>query len=508
MPELPEVERAAALIRDVGAGKIIERVETKEDVIVYSGMTHQDFAKEITGRKLIDARRYGKVFYFELEGLGKHPVLHFGMTGMLQVRGGEATYYQSSKRGSDKAEWPPRFMKFVIHFKDPNTNSITELAFMDARRLGRVRLCASPLEEPPISDLGFDPILSMPEFSEFEGKVKKRTCPIKALLLDQSFSAGVGNWVADEILYNAAVHPEQRCNTLNTGQLKAIHHHTKNVCEIAIGVNADSSKFPEYWLFKHRWGKGKKTKHDLLLPSGKPATIKWVTVGGRTSAYVVEVQILPRGTTIEGEEDKDDESEERASASKKRKRGDRVPATVSRKKSKQRRSSEDEVGPNAEKLGDGDDVGEEGNLSELTSLSDLEIEAEVKVDKPKTRSRTVGGKKPARGKGDSKADVVVVQGDIGADLDDEELSRTRTRTGRSGKKDVVPSQARNRTATRAKKRNTDVPIKNSEDSNEALDSQAPTRASRRSTRNQASNASKQEDAGSGPSGRRTRSKYW
>lgn len=73
---------------------------------------------------------------------------------------------------------------------------VTEVAFLDARRLGRIRLCQSPLTEPPISTLGFDPILSMPSFEDFKKGVVKRSCPIKALLLDQSFSAGVGNWVA------------------------------------------------------------------------------------------------------------------------------------------------------------------------------------------------------------------------------------------------------------------------------------------------------------------------
>lgn len=71
-----------------------------------------------------------------------------------------------------------------------------QIAFVDARRLGRIRLCKSPLDEPPISSLGFDPILCMPALDDFSSLVSKRGSPIKALLLDQSFSAGVGNWVA------------------------------------------------------------------------------------------------------------------------------------------------------------------------------------------------------------------------------------------------------------------------------------------------------------------------
>ena len=83
-----------------------------------------------------------------------------------------------------------------MHIRDPETDSTTEIAFLDARRLGRIRLVKSPLEEPPISTLGFDPILSMPTLEDFKAQVIRRSCPIKALLLDQSFSAGVGNWVA------------------------------------------------------------------------------------------------------------------------------------------------------------------------------------------------------------------------------------------------------------------------------------------------------------------------
>lgn len=102
MPELPEVNKAVNLINRIGVGKVIQKVETVEDTIVFAGTTHDDFvrfkslpplfnqpiyrkAKELTGRTLESAGRYGKVFYLNLSGSGKMPVLHFGMTGMLQV---------------------------------------------------------------------------------------------------------------------------------------------------------------------------------------------------------------------------------------------------------------------------------------------------------------------------------------------------------------------------------------------------------------------------------------
>ncbi|KAF8528041.1 Formamidopyrimidine-DNA glycosylase H2TH domain-containing protein [Hysterangium stoloniferum] len=308
MPELPgehgyssicsltrsslEVERAVRLIRQVAKNRAIEHVETTEDKIVYSGTTHDQFAKAIAGRTVIDAGRYGKVFYINLSGEGSSPVLHLGMTGMLQVKGQEPTYYRQKPR--ELEAWPPRFMKFILHIAPTATEPASQLAFLDPRRLGRIRLCNSPLTEPPISTLGFDPLLSMPPLEEFSLAVRKRACSIKALLLDQSFSAGIGNWLADEILYQAHVHPEQYANHVNDTQMSDLHTKMVEICRKAVDVNADSSQFPDNWLFKHRWGKGKKMNQStLLLPGGGTATIKWIKVGGRTSAFVPELQTLP-----------------------------------------------------------------------------------------------------------------------------------------------------------------------------------------------------------------------
>ncbi|KAI9460155.1 hypothetical protein BJY52DRAFT_1263338 [Lactarius psammicola] len=309
MPELPEVERAAALLRSISprqANKASRR--HCKTTSCTANITHDAFANEISLRTIKTVGRYGKVFYLELDGEGRHPVLHFGMTGMLQLRGKMPVHYREAPRKAS-TEWPPPFMKFILHIgpassdRDENEKEVTEVAFLDARRLGRIRLCKSPLAEPPISNMGFDPILSMPDFGDFSRGVLKRACPIKALLLDQSFSAGVGNWVADEVLYRARVHPEQRANALSENQIRALHQQIRHVCTFAVEVNADDTKFPDNWLFKYRWGKGKKPKRDdkptLKLPDGRPATIKWVTVGGRTSAYIAELQHVSRGNAAE-----------------------------------------------------------------------------------------------------------------------------------------------------------------------------------------------------------------
>ncbi|CEI85724.1 hypothetical protein RMCBS344292_00179 [Rhizopus microsporus] len=190
----------------------------------------------------------------------------------------------------EEKEWPPRFWKLLITFEHPITKKVIKFGFKDPRRLGRLRLVeGDPLNAEPISKLGFDPVLNLPPFDDFSKLVLKRSVPIKALLLDQSFSAGVGNWVADEILYQAEIHPAQYSNTLTTDELQLLYDKMKYVCETAVAAEGDDSKFPGNWLMKYRWNKGKGTGKGVL-PNGQ--VLKFETVGGRTSAFVPTKQIL------------------------------------------------------------------------------------------------------------------------------------------------------------------------------------------------------------------------
>ncbi|KAJ3057222.1 hypothetical protein HK097_010582 [Rhizophlyctis rosea] len=246
--------------------------------------SNTEFAETIKGAKVCGTGRWGKVFWISLEDRDVHPVLHLGMTGSVQIKGQAPLVYRDFKTASDI--WPPKYTKFVLKFK-----SGTELAFTDPRRLSRIRLVKGDVrEQPPVSELGFDPSRNLPELDKFTELIQKRNMPIKALLLDQSFSAGVGNWVADEVLYQANVHPAQNTQTLTSEELSNLHDKLYSVVQKAVEVNADSSQFPEDWLFHYRWSKGKKSDGKPKLPSGDSITFE--TVGGRTTAIVAAVQKL------------------------------------------------------------------------------------------------------------------------------------------------------------------------------------------------------------------------
>ncbi|KAI9142101.1 hypothetical protein BKA69DRAFT_1019999, partial [Paraphysoderma sedebokerense] len=293
MPELAEVEKAKNLLLGLTKGKVIQDIQTVEDTIVFSKISHLEFAQDLKGQKVLDVQRYGKWFYFILES-DLFALMHFGMTGTLEVPGQESEHYRSSKssqtvksesKSNANDDWNPRFCKFTITMDDG-----TIFSFCDARRLAKittVRLAKnqSIRDIPPLSELGFDPKLNWPKKDEFASLVTKRKCPIKALLLDQTFSAGIGNWIADECLFHSRIHPKRYCNSLSREELDTLHEKILYVVDLAVDVNADSDKFPKSWLFHHRWGKGKGS-----VMTGDGHKIEFLTVGGRTSAVVPEFQ--------------------------------------------------------------------------------------------------------------------------------------------------------------------------------------------------------------------------
>ncbi|PQE19511.1 hypothetical protein CJF32_00007499 [Rutstroemia sp. NJR-2017a WRK4] len=246
--------------------------------------------------------------------------------GWFHIRG-QSTYYYRSKDEGEKEVWPPKYWKFAIQTAESPT---VEAAFTDSRRFARIRLvdCAAEAirQTTPLKENGPDPVLDKDILTVewLEQILKKKHVPIKALLLDQANISGIGNWVGDEILYNSKLHPEQYSDTFNSAQIKKLHESMMYICQTAVDLLADSTKFPDDWLFKHRWGKGKKDA-PAKLPSGEAIT--FLTVGGRTSCVVPSVQKktgatagdVKRETSVDSDA-KDDEVTEEPKAKPTRKR--------------------------------------------------------------------------------------------------------------------------------------------------------------------------------------------
>src|ERR1700693_814249 len=199
MPELPEVEAARLIARRVAVGRRIVGVWCADDPIVFERVSAERLRRALVGRRVVAVHRHGKHLWFELDRR-PWPCLHFGMTGGFHVPGRKGVKLKSSGEKPPAPGWPPRFAKLRLVFSDGG-----ELVCSNATLLGRVRLRHDPAAEPPISLLGFDAFLGVPSPRAFVELLRGRAAPIKAVLLDQSVAAGVGNWIADEVLYQAAI---------------------------------------------------------------------------------------------------------------------------------------------------------------------------------------------------------------------------------------------------------------------------------------------------------------
>jgi formamidopyrimidine-DNA glycosylase len=278
MPELPEVESGRRLAERVAAGRTIERATCARDEIVYDGVTPARFRRVLTGRVVKAVRRHGKHLWFELDAR-PWPLVHFGMTGSFRVPGETPLRLAADGRGALAPEWPPRFAKLHLLFDDGG-----ELAFVNKRRLGRLRLRDDPPAEPPISRLGFDPLLALPSPAEFAARLRERSVSLKGLLLDQGFAAGVGNWMADEVLYQARLDPRRPAASLAPAEIRRLRERLRAVVRKAVEVDADKQRFPRTWLFHHRWGKPEAAR------TGRGEPIAFLTLAGRTTAWVPSVQ--------------------------------------------------------------------------------------------------------------------------------------------------------------------------------------------------------------------------
>ncbi|XP_042489844.1 formamidopyrimidine-DNA glycosylase isoform X4 [Macadamia integrifolia] len=259
MPELPEVEAARRAIETHCLGKKIRRSIVADDPKVIDGVSPSDFQASLLGKTIIAAHRKGKNMWLELDS-PPFPSFQFGMAGAIYIKGVAVTKYKRSAV-NDTDEWPSKYSKL----------------FME------------PKSVPPISELGPDALYELMPVDEFVESLSKKKIAIKALLLDQSYISGIGNWIADEVLYQSRIHPLQHAFSLSKESCEALHKCIKDlilqVIEKALEVGADSSQFPSSWIFHSR-----EKKPGKAFVDGKK--IDFITAGGRTTAYVPELQKL------------------------------------------------------------------------------------------------------------------------------------------------------------------------------------------------------------------------
>jgi formamidopyrimidine-DNA glycosylase len=273
MPELPEVESARAVIERKGLRRRIADVDDSDSYVCRPHVPGE-IRHALLGGELITAMRQGKSMWCQV-GPSPEAVtlgIHLGMSGKIviadangaEVDGGD--YWEGRRQPGDY-----RWARFTVTFDDGG-----RLMLVDPRRLGRIRL------NPPVEQLGPDAQLITP--AQFRGALAAgAAAPVKARIMDQRRIAGIGNLLADEILWRARIHPARAVGSLTASEENRLLRASRDAIREALrdgGVHALK-------IIPYRRRGGTCPRDHAPMRTG--------VVGGRTSWWCSAEQLLVPG---------------------------------------------------------------------------------------------------------------------------------------------------------------------------------------------------------------------
>lgn len=281
MPELAEVEffrkRWSA-----GHGAKVLAVKLHAGKKIFRDCNPAELSRQLTGARLLDSATSAKQMLFRFSGTGLPRAessglpqaesrwlgIHLGMTGELRVEPPDYT--------------PTKHDHLVLVQRD------RQLVFNDPRMFGGVRFACgdeAPLWWTKIAPPILSPAFTVEAVTDF---LRRRArAPIKAVLLMQERFPGIGNWMADEVLWRAAIHPKRLAGSLRPAEIRTLHRECRRVCQLALDAIAGRGDYlppdlnahiPQSWLFWHRWENGG------LCPRTKKPLVR-EEVGGRTTCW-------------------------------------------------------------------------------------------------------------------------------------------------------------------------------------------------------------------------------
>ena len=275
MPELAEVEFFRKRWHQAALGQRILRVLLHPKAKVFRGTDPAAIEHALTRARFLSSEAAAKQMLFRFSGdvwLG----LHLGMSGDLYVR---------------DSDYTPAKHDHLVLFTAKHA-----LVFTDPRMFGRIQFHTGKTAPdwwtriaPPVLSADF----TATAVSEF--LTRRARAPIKAVLLMQERFPGIGNWMADEILWRAAIHPARPAGSLTPDEIKILWRKTREVARDALEKIAGHGgrlppdlnvNIPDSWLFNHRWRDGGRCpKTGVLLERAE--------IGGRTTCWSPARQKLP-----------------------------------------------------------------------------------------------------------------------------------------------------------------------------------------------------------------------
>ena len=263
MPELAEVEYFRRRW-DAGLGRKILGVALHAEKRIFRGNNLGALQRTLPGAKLLSSEARGKQMLFRFSK-GAWLGVHLGMTGELRQESA------AFARG--------RHDHLLLR------QSRQSLVFSDPRLFGRVRFHHGT--DAPEWWSRLPPALTSAAFTleRMQTFLQRRArSPLKGVLLRQDFFIGIGNWMADEILWRAQIHPRRPAGRLSEAEARKVWKTIRFVCKGALRIVAkDCSDPPPSWLFRHRWEKGGRCPDD-------GSELNRATIGGRTTAWCPKCQ--------------------------------------------------------------------------------------------------------------------------------------------------------------------------------------------------------------------------
>lgn len=229
MPELPEVEIIRIGLGALLPGKVVAKVNF--DWAKSFPNAPADVRRFLTGAKIIEVNRRAKVLLIELDS--KYSlVTHLKMTGQLVYRGTDERFGAGHPSDSLVGELPDKSTRVTLTFADGS-----RLFFNDQRKFGWMRL----LPTAEVANLDFfkkvgpEPLAADFTAGQFGQRLLRRpNSAVKAVLLDQTIIAGIGNIYADESLWAAKIHPGTLVKDIPKSKIQNLYSGLISILKLAI----------------------------------------------------------------------------------------------------------------------------------------------------------------------------------------------------------------------------------------------------------------------------------
>jgi len=285
MPELPEVE---TIIRDLN--KTVKGLKITNAWVDWRKIvrepSYKEFIKQVKNRKILQARRRAKYILIDLSG-NKTIIIHQKISGHLLYGKWEIknNIPQSLVSGPLTDDSQNRFIRFILYL-----NNGKQLGLSDLRRFARVLLADTDKinELKEIKELGPEPLEKDFSFKKFKEIIYRKKGKIKAILMDQSLIAGIGNIYSDEILWYAKIHPLRPIEKIKENELKETYLAIKKVLPMAIKAKGDSMQ--DYRRLSGELG-NYQYQQKVYQMTGKKCSrndggiIKRIKIGGRSAHF-------------------------------------------------------------------------------------------------------------------------------------------------------------------------------------------------------------------------------